>query len=98
VETIGALVDCGAALALGLTLGYRWTLGPPWHLIAALMVGGVCAAVYFALAIWVGRNLPGVLVPRLVGVHFMALMIVAPLVCAFGALFGYRKSLGRSLF
>jgi len=98
METIGALVDSGAALALGLTLGYRWTLGPPWHLIAALMVGGVCAAVYFVLAIWVGRNLPGVLVARLVGVHFMVLTIVAPLVCAFGASFGYRKSLGRSLF
>jgi hypothetical protein len=98
VETIGALVDCGAALALGVVLGYRWTLGPPWHLLAALVIGGVCAAIYFALSIWVGRNLPGVLVARLVGVHFMILVIVAPLVCAFGASFGYRKSLGGGLF
>jgi hypothetical protein len=98
VETIGALVACGAALAIGLLLGYRWTLGSPWHLIAGLVMGGACAAVYFALSIWVGRALPGVLEARQVGVHFMVLMIIAPLVCAFGASFGYRKSLGRGLF
>jgi predicted Co/Zn/Cd cation transporter (cation efflux family) len=98
VETIGALVGCGAALAIGLMLGYRWTLGPPWHLIAGLVVGAVCAAIYFAVANWVGRASPGMLNARQVGVHFMVLMIAAPLVGAFGASFGYRKSLGRGLF
>jgi hypothetical protein len=98
VETIGALVDCGVALVIGLILGYRWTLGPPWHLIAGLVLGGVCAAVYFALSIWVGRALPGLLEARQVGVHFMVLLIMAPLFCAFGASFGYRKSAGRGLF
>ena len=98
METIGALVDCGAALAIGLVLGYRWTLGPPWHLIAGLVVGAVCAAVYFAVANWVGRASPDMLDARLVGVHFMVLIIAAPLAGAFGARFGYRKSLGRGLF
>jgi hypothetical protein len=41
---------------------------------------------------------PGVLDARQVGVHFMVLMIAAPLFGAFGASFGYRKSLGRGLF
>ena len=58
VETIGALIGCGVALAIGLALGYRWTLGPPWHLIAGVVVGEVCAAVYFAVANWVGRAGP----------------------------------------
>ena len=98
METIGALVDCGAALEIGLVLGYRWTLGPPWHLFAGLVVGAVCAAVYFAVANWVGRASPDMLNARLVGVHFMILMIAAPLVGAFGARFGYRKSLGHGLF
>ena len=98
METIGALVGCGAALAIGLVLGYRWTLGPPWHLIAGLVVGAVCAVVYFAIANWVGRAVPDMLDARQVGVHFMVLMIAAPLVGAFGASFGYRKSLGRGLF
>jgi hypothetical protein len=98
VEIIGAIVDCIVALALGLVLGYRWTLGPPWHLIAGLIEGEVCAFVFFAVANWAGRGWPGLLDARLVGVTFMVLAIVAPLFGAFGAWFGYRKSLGRGLF
>jgi hypothetical protein len=98
VETIGALVACGAALAIGLVLGYRWTLGPPWHLIAGVVVGEICAAVYFAVAIWVGRAWPGVLEARLVGLHFMVLVIAAAFSGGLGAWFGYRKSMGRGLF
>jgi hypothetical protein len=98
VETIGALVACGAALVIGLVLGYRWTLGSPWHLIAGVLVGETCAAVYFGTSIWVGRNWPGVLDPRLVGLNFMALVIAAAFSGGFGAWFGYRKSMGRGLF
>jgi hypothetical protein len=98
VETIGALVSCGAALAISLTLGYRWTLGPPWHLIAGFVVGEICAAAYFAVANGVGRIWPGLLDARLVGLHFMLLLIAAGSSGVFGAWFGYRKSLGRGLF
>jgi hypothetical protein len=98
VETIGALVDCGAALALGFVLGYRWTLGPPWHLIAGFVVGEICAAVYFAAANWIGRAWPETLDARLVGMLFMAVVIVAGPSGLLGAWSGYRKSLGRGLF
>jgi hypothetical protein len=98
VETIGALVACGAALALGFFLGHRWTLGPPWHLIAGLIVGEVSAVVYFAVAIWAGRTWPGTLEARLIGLHFMGLVIVAGLCGVLGAWFGYRKFMGRGLF
>lgn len=98
METIGALVDCGAALIIGLVLGLRWTLGPPWHVIAGFVVGAICAAVYFVVANWVGRTMPGTLDARQVGVHFMLLIIAAPVAGGFGAWFGYRKSLGRGLF
>ena len=98
METVGALVGCGAALAIGLTLGYRWTLGPPWHLIAGFVVGEICAAAYFAVANWVGRASPGLLDAWLVGVNFMILVIAAPSSGVLGAWFGYRKSLRRGLF
>lgn len=98
METVGALVDCGAALAIGLILGYRWTLGPPWHLIAGLIVGEIFAITYFAIAICVGRTWPDMLEARLVGMIFMGLVIVAGLCGVLGAWFGYRKSLGRGLF
>lgn len=98
METIGALVACGAALVIGLVLGYRWTLGPPWHLIAGVVVGEICAAVYFATSIWAGRNWPGLLDPRMVGLNFMALVIAAAFSGGVGAWFGYRKSMGRGLF
>ena len=81
-----------------MVLGYRWTLGPPWHLIAGVVVGAIGAIVYFAVANWVGRASPGVLDPRLVGLHFIVLVIAAPVVGALGAWFGYRKSLGHGLF
>jgi len=98
VETIGALVDCGVALVLGFVLGYRWTLGPPWHLIAGLVMGEVFAVIYFAVSIWAGRTWPGTLDARMVGLHFMGLVIVAGLFGVLGAMFGYRKLMGRSLF
>lgn len=98
METIGALVACGAALVLGLVLGYRWTLGSPWHLFAGLILGEVFTAIYFALANWAGRFWPGALDPRLVGLNFMGLVIVAGLCGVLGAMFGYRKSTGRGLF
>jgi hypothetical protein len=98
VETIGAIVDCGAALVLGLVFGYRSTLGPSWHLIAGLVVGEICAVVYFIASNWVGRTYPGTLDARLVGIYFMVLVIVAGSCGGLGAWFGYRKSLGRGLF
>ena len=98
METIGAIVDCGAALVLGFILGFRWTLGPPWHLMAGALVGVICAVVFFVVANWLGRMMPGMLEARLVGLIFMGLIFAAALSGGFGAWFGYRKSLGRGLF
>ena len=98
MESIGALVGCSVALAVGVVLGYRWTLGAPWHLIAGFVVGAICSAFFFAVANWMGRTFPGLLDPRQVGLHFLGLAIAAPFIGAFGAWFGYRKSLGRGLF
>jgi hypothetical protein len=98
VETVGALVACGAALVFGIVLGYRWTFGQPWGVIAGLVVGEICAVVYFMVSLWVGRNIPGVLDARTVGFHFMVLVVLAALLGGAGCWFGHRKSIGGSLF
>jgi hypothetical protein len=45
-----------------------------------------------------GRTWHGLLDPRLIGVHFMALIVGAGLCGAIGAWFGYRKAMGSGLF
>ena len=98
METIGAIVACLAALAFGFGLGYRWTFGQPWGVVAGLVVGEIFAAVYFASSIWVGGAWPGVLDARRVGLHFVVLVVVAALCGGAGSWFGHRKSMGPGLF
>jgi hypothetical protein len=98
VETVAAIVACAVALVLGRIAGLRVPIGHPWIILAGVVVGEVCAAVYLGLANWAGRVWHGLLDPRLVGVHFMALIVAAGLCGAIGAWFGYRKAMGRGLF
>jgi hypothetical protein len=98
VETIGALVACVAALGFGFVLGYRWTFGQPWGVVAGLVLGEIVAAVYFGASVWVGRAWPGMLDARRVGFHFMVMVVFAALCGGAGAWFGHRKSIGRGLF
>jgi hypothetical protein len=98
VETIAAIVACGLALVSGYALGLRGPLVQPWNVIAGLVIGEACAGVYLGLANWASRRWSDLLDARLVGMHFMALIVVAGLCGAVGAWFGYRKTLGRGLF
>ena len=98
METVAAVVACGVALVLGLIAGLRIPVGQPWIVLVGLVVGEVCAAVYLGLANWAARMWHGMLDPRLVGVHFMVLVVAAGLCGAIGAWFGYRKAMGRGLF
>jgi hypothetical protein len=98
VETVAAVVACGVALILGLIAGLRVPVGQPWIVLVGLGVGEVCAGVYLGLANWANRMWHGLVDPRLVGVHFMALVVAAGLCGAIGAWFGYRKAMGRGLF
>jgi hypothetical protein len=98
VETVAAVVACGVALALGLVAGLRIPVGQPWIVLVGLVVGEVIAGVYLGLANWAGRMWHGLLDPRLVGVHFMVLIVAAGLSGAIGAWFGYRKAMRGGLF
>lgn len=98
VETVAAVVACGVALLLGVIAGLRVPLGQPWIVLVGLVVGEVCAGVYLGLANWAYGMWHGLVDPRAVGMHFMALVVAAGLSGAIGAWFGYRKAMGRGLF
>ena len=97
-EAVGALGAGVLAFVLAFVVGHRATFGQPWISLLGLVIGEVCAGVYFLAANWVGRNMPGMLDARLVGVDLMVLVIAAGLLGIVGAWFGHRKSIGLGLF
>ena len=98
VEALGALGAGVLAFAVAFVVGYRATFGPPWLSLVGLVIGEVFAGVYFLAANWVGRNMPGLLDARLIGVYLMGLVFAAGLLGVVGARFGQRKSIGLGLF
>jgi hypothetical protein len=97
-EAVGALGAAVLAFVVAFVVGYRATFGQPWLSLAGLAIGEVCAGVYFLAANWVGRNMPGLLDARLVGVYLLVLVLAAGVIGVFGASFGHRKSIGLGLF
>jgi hypothetical protein len=97
-ETVGAVVACVVVLVVAFVVGYRATFGQPWILLVGLLVGEITTGVYFGIANWIGRRMPGLLDARLVGVDFLVLVFAAGLCGVVGAWFGHRKSMGRGLF
>jgi hypothetical protein len=97
-ETVGAAVALVLVLVVAFVVGYRATFGLPWIVLAGLLVGEMSAGVYFGVANWIGRRMPGLLDARLVGVDFLVLVFAAGLCGAVGAWFGHRKSMGHGLF
>ncbi len=93
-EAVGAL---GAGV-VAFVVGGRATFGQPWLSLVGVVIGEVSAGVYFLAANWVGRNMPGMLDARLVGVYLMVLVFAAGLLGIVGASFGHRKSIGLGLF
>jgi hypothetical protein len=98
LEAVGAGAAGVLAFALAFAAGYRATFGQPWVSLAGLVIGEVCAGVYFLAANSIGRSHPGLLDARLVGVYFMILVFAAGLCGIVGAWFGHRKSIGLGLF
>ncbi len=97
-EAVGAVGAGVLAFAVAFAVGYRATFGQPFISLAGLVIGELCAGVYFLTANWVGRNTPGLLDARLVGVYLMVLVFAAGLCGIAGSWFGHRKSIGLGLF
>lgn len=98
LEAVGAVAAGVLTLLVTFVVGYRATFGQPWVSLVGLVVGLICAGVYFCVANWVGRNNPGMLDARLVGIDFLVLVFAAALCGLVGGWFGYRKSTGLGLF
>lgn len=98
METITALVACGAAFALSYYLGHSRA---PTTFIAALLgaVNGIgFAVVFFALTLAVTILLPDTFDARTLGVHFTRLLVLAPIGAAAIAALTHRFSATKTQF
>ena len=98
METVGAIVACGAAAAFGYPAGMHWARDGAWCVLIGIVVGAACALGYLVALLWVGELFPHSLDGYGLGVRFLVLLPVVPLFAVPAAWFGYRKSLGISLF
>lgn len=98
METIGAIIACAVAGILGYSAGTRWAPSPFVGALMGMPVGALVAPAYFVLALVVGNVQPHLLDAHLIGLLSLALVIAGAVCGAIGAWFGYRKSLGASLF
>ncbi|MSP74515.1 MAG: hypothetical protein EXR12_00120 [Rhodospirillaceae bacterium] len=92
METITALVACGAAFALSYYFGYGRA---PTTFIAAVLgaISGIgFAIVFFALTLAVTILLPDTFDARTLGIHFARLLVLAPIGAAVIAAFSHRFS------
>jgi hypothetical protein len=92
METITALVACGAAFALAYYFGY----GRAQTTFIAAILGAVCgigfAVVFFALTLAVAILLPDTFDARTLGIHFTRLLVLAPIGAAAIAALAHRFS------
>lgn len=79
METITALVAAGAAFGLSFMIGRSLTSSMVLVALGGLLSGVGFAVLFFVASVTVGHLLPDLLEPWWIGVHFIALMIAAPL-------------------
>jgi hypothetical protein len=63
-----------------------------WRVGAGLLIGVLCALVYWMLALAIETYWPRALDPSLVGLYFATLCLAAPISGGLGAWLGYRSS------
>jgi hypothetical protein len=98
METLTAVVACALAFALSFYLG-RGRAPSTW---AALIVGAACglgfAVAFFAMTVGTTIILPGTFAARSLGLHFLALLALAPLGSAVIAFLAHRHSTSKMRF
>jgi hypothetical protein len=98
VESLTALVACGAAFALS----YYFGSGRAPSLLMALLLGAASgvgfAVIFFIMTVAVTVVLPGTFNARSLGVHLIVLLAVAPLGAAAVAVFARYYAMGRLRF
>jgi len=79
METVTALVAAGAAFGLSYLIGRSLTASFLLVALGGLLSGAGFAILFFVSTVTVGHFVPQLFEPWLLGVHFIALMVVAPL-------------------
>ena len=94
MEIFSAIVTCVAALAAGFYVGSHWAPDAIWSAVFGAVVGELCAAVFWGLALFLATMVPGAAVSgRAVGFDFVILMIATPVCGAIAGVMGYRRTL-----
>ena len=98
MESLTAIVACALAFALSLYLGY----GRSPSSLAAFAVGVACgvgfAVIFFGVTVGTTLVLPGTFNARSLGLHFLALLVVAPLGAAAIAVFAHQRTTPKMRF
>ena len=98
METLTAVVACALAFALSFYLGH----GRAPSTLAALVVGAACgvgfAVIFFAITVGTTIVLPGTFNARSLGLHFLALLVLAPVGAAVIAVLAHRRSAPKMRF
>jgi len=79
METVTALVAAGAAFGLSYLIGRSLTASLLLVALGGLLSGAAFALLFFVSTVTVGHFMPHLLEPWLLGVHFIVLIVVAPL-------------------
>lgn len=90
METIVALIAAGAAFGISFMIGRSLTASMLLVALGGLASGVGFALLYFVSTVTVGHLVPGVFEPWLLGVHFIAVIIAAPLGGALIAVLTHR--------
>jgi hypothetical protein len=98
METLTAAVACGVAFALSFHLGYGraasiWGAAT-WGAVTGLGI----AVAFFAMTVATTIILPGTFDGRALGLHFLALLVVAPLGAAVVAILARRYAMAKMHF
>lgn len=79
METATALIAAAAAFGISFLIGRSLTMPMLFVALGGLLSGMGFAVLFFVSTVTVGNLLPDLLEPWLIGVHFIALMVAAPL-------------------
>jgi hypothetical protein len=92
METVTALVAAGAALGVSFLIGRSLTASTLLVVLGGLASGLAFAIVYFVSTVSIGNLLPGAFDAWSLGVHFVVLLVAAPLGSAFVAVLAHRHA------
>ena len=92
MEMIGAIVAGVISNALGFYVARLWAPSASWALLIGAMCGGVCAVVFFGVAVLMGQLVPHTTDPKKIGFWFLIVVFVAPIAGALGGFLGYRRA------